>query len=78
MTVVDLAANAPTAEAKRQTSLALAQLAPTAKPVRKKVARRKVSPENRYAQIPNEWRHRHPQAGMYPQMGMAFARPFSW
>jgi hypothetical protein len=82
MTIVDLAAKAPTAEAKRQTSLALAQLAPTAqragKPVRKKVARRKVPPENRFAQMPDEWRHRYPQTGMYPRMGMAFARPFTW
>jgi hypothetical protein len=78
MTVVDLAAKAPAAETQgRQASYQQAQ-APTAreaKPVRKKVARRKVAPpENSFAQIPDEWRHRYPYQGP----GMAFARPFSW
>jgi hypothetical protein len=85
MTVVDLAAKAPAAETQGRTSQALKQqalnqqalnqqaLAP--KPVRKKVARRKVAPpENSFAQIPDEWRHRY----SYPGPGMAFARPFSW
>ncbi len=40
--------------------------------MRKKVARRKVNPENSFAQIPDEWRHR------YTHTGMAFVRPFSW
>ena len=72
MTVVDLAANAPKAEAQGRASQTLAQMAPKAKPVRKKVARRKVNPENSFAQIPDEWRHR------YTHTGMAFVRPFSW
>jgi hypothetical protein len=75
MTVVDLAAKAPTAEAQGRASQALAQTAQReAKPVRKnkKVARRKVNPENSFAQVPDEWRHR------YTHTGMAFARPFSW
>jgi hypothetical protein len=83
MTVVDLAAKAPTAETRDRSTQALKQaLAPAAqreaKPVRKKVARRKVAPpENSFAQIPDEWRHRYayPGTGM---AGMAFARPFSW
>jgi hypothetical protein len=76
MTVLDLAAKAPTADTKGRASQVLAQMTPTAqreaKPVRKKVARRKVPPENSFAQIPDEWRHR------YTHTGMAFARPFSW
>jgi hypothetical protein len=84
MTVVDLAAKAPTAETQGRTTQALKQQALAsaaqreAKPVRKKVARRKVAPaENSFAQIPDEWRHRYayPGTGM---AGMAFARPFSW
>lgn len=47
---------------------------PEAKPARKKVARRKVNPnpENSFAQIPDQWRHR------FSHSGMAFAPPFSW
>jgi hypothetical protein len=78
MTVVDLAAKAPAAETQGRTPQALKTqqaLASEAKPVRKKVARRKVAPpENSFAQIPDEWRHRYPYQGP----GMAFARPFSW
>lgn len=78
MTVVDLAAKAPTAEVQGRATRALAQIAPAAqreaKPVRKKIARRKINPENSFAQIPDEWHHRY----TYNGTGMAFARPFSW
>jgi hypothetical protein len=77
MTVVDFASQSP------RTAQAAAQPAPTktqvtvaarqeAKPVRKKVARRKAAPENSFAQIPDEWRSR------YTYTGMAFARPPGW
>ena len=78
MTVVDFAAKALAAEPAARSSQALAQVTPAAhretKPVRKKVARRKVNPppENSFAQIPEEWRSR------YTYSGMAFARPFGW
>jgi hypothetical protein len=83
MTIVDLAAKAPQSaepapEGSQKTAQALAQMAPSAqhatKPVRKKIARRKINPnpDNSFAQIPEEWRHR------YTHTGMAFARPFSW
>jgi hypothetical protein len=77
MTVVDFAAKAQATEPARA-SQTLAQLTPAAqreaKPVRKKVARRKINPapENSFAQIPEEWRSR------YTQTGIAFARPFGW
>lgn len=76
MTVVDFAAKAQTSGSALRASQVLAQVAPAAqrgtKPVRKKIARRKVgpSPENSFAQIPEEWRSR------YTHTGMAFARPF--
>ena len=80
MTVVDLANHPPrTAQAPAQPAQAQGQAQVTvaakhdAKPVRRKVARRKMAPaENSYAQIPDEWRSR------YTNTGMAFARPFSW
>jgi hypothetical protein len=78
MTVVDFAAKAQAASSPAQASRAFAQATPTAqretKPVRKKVARRKInpSPENSFAHVPEEWRSR------YNYTGMAYARPFSW
>jgi hypothetical protein len=74
MTVVDFAAKAQAAGPTARTSQALAQAASTAKPVRKKVARRKInrSPENSFAHIPEEWRSR------YGYTGMAYARPLGW
>lgn len=47
-----------------------------ARPARTRVARRRTGPENSYAQIPDEWRHRYTVLG--PGMGMAYARPFTW
>jgi len=80
MTVVDLANHPPTtAQAAAQPALVQGQTQVTVaakhdtKPVRRKVARRKMAPaENSYAQIPDEWRSR------YTNTGMAFARPFGW
>lgn len=77
MTVVDFANQSPkTAQAAAQSVPAQAQAAiatpQEVKPVRRKVARRKVAPENSYAQIPDEWRSR------YTHSGMAFARPLGW
>jgi hypothetical protein len=60
---------APSTPVQAQVTVAARQ---EAKPARKKVARRKVAPENSYAQIPDEWRSR------YSYSGMAFARPFGW
>jgi hypothetical protein len=76
MTVADLASKAPqTAQAAAAVTSVQAQVRVAArqepKP-RKKVARRKVPVENRYAQIPDEWRNR------YSYSSMAFARPFGW
>jgi hypothetical protein len=79
MTIVDLAshpqqpAEAPTqpAQATNQAQTSVAARS-EARPVRRKIARRKVAPENSYAQIPDEWRSR------YTNTGMAFARPFGW
>jgi len=77
MTIVDLATNPPKTapdQAQAQATPSQAQMAVAArqeqKAVRRKVARRKVSPENSYAQVPDEWRHRY--------TGMAFARPLGW
>jgi len=77
MTIVDLATNPPKTapdQPQAQATQSQAQMAVAArqdqKHVRRKVARRKVSPENSYAQIPDEWRHRY--------TGMAFARPLGW
>jgi hypothetical protein len=76
MTVVDLASPSKAAPEQAQAKAAPAQAQVTVaarqepKPARRKVARRKVSPENSYAQIPDEWRHRY--------TGMAFARPLGW
>jgi hypothetical protein len=79
MTIVDLASHSrQPAEAPTQPAQATNQAQATvaarseARPVRKKIARRKVAPENSYAQIPDEWRSR------YTNTGMAFARPFGW
>jgi hypothetical protein len=77
MTVVDFASQSPrTTQAATQPAPVQAQVTVAArqeaKPVRKKVARRKVAPENSYAQIPDEWRSR------YTYTGMAFARPLGW
>jgi hypothetical protein len=76
MTVVDLA-NHPPPAAQPPAQPPQAQVTVAAKsepkPVRRKVARRKIAPaENSYAQIPDEWRSR------YTNTGMAFARPFGW
>jgi len=79
MTVVDLASHpqqpteapAQTAQAKNQAQVTVAARS-EARPVRRKIVRRKVAPENSYAQIPDEWRSR------YTNTGMAFARPFGW
>jgi hypothetical protein len=76
MTVVDLASPSKAAPEQAQAKAAQAQAQVTVaarqepKPARRKVARRKVNPENTYAQIPDEWRHRY--------TGMAFARPLGW
>ena len=87
MTVVDLASKAHDApQAAHEQSMAQqpAQQASASaqqpKPVRKKIARRKVSPpaENSYAQIPDEWRHRYSYGGTPAYTGMAFARPPGW
>lgn len=77
MTVVDFASQSThTTQAATQPAPAQAQVTVAArqeaKPVRKKVARRKAAPENSYAQIPEEWRSR------YVYTGMAFARPPGW
>ena len=82
LTIVDLASHpqqpaeapaqpAQTAQAKNQAQTTVAARS-EARPARRKIARRKVAPENRYAQIPDEWRSR------YTNAGMAFARPFGW
>lgn len=80
MTVVDLADHpqraaaepAKPAQAESQAQVTVAAKH-DAKPVRRKVARRRtLPPENSYAQIPDEWRSR------YTNTGMAFARPFGW
>lgn len=85
MTVVDLASKAQDAPQStqeqplaRQAHAQAISSAQQPKPVRKKIARRKVSPpaENSYAQIPDEWRHRY--GGTPAYTGMAFARPPSW
>lgn len=77
MTVVDFAARTPPPSRTESWSEAQAQIGDkpqAAKPVRKKVAKRKVRKLNDFANLPDEWR-RDRYAG---DTGMSFARPFFW
>lgn len=81
MTVVDFAARKPApsqsegwTEAHAQSGDKPPETKAAAKPVRKKVAKRKVGKLNDFARVPDEWR-RDRYTG---DMGMSFARPFFW